>query len=147
VLGGADLVYHGAGWLEGGLTASFEKLVLDVELLQTMARTVAPVDVSAGELEDGLAALAEVPAGGHFFGAAHTLARYETAFYEPLLSDWTSFEAWEGAGARTATERATEIWQRTLAAYEPPALDPAVREALEAFVARRRREIERAGSP
>jgi trimethylamine--corrinoid protein Co-methyltransferase len=143
VLGGADLVYHGAGWLEGGLTASFEKLVLDVELLQTMARTLAPVDVSEGELADGLEALRQVPAGGHFFGSGHTLARYETAFYEPLLSDWASYEAWESAGARTATERATDVWQRTLAAYEPPALDPARREALDAFVARRKAELAR----
>jgi trimethylamine--corrinoid protein Co-methyltransferase len=141
VLGGADLVYHGAGWLEGGLTASFEKVVLDVELLQTMARAIAPVDVSAGELADGLAALAEVQAGGHFFGSAHTLARYETAFYEPLLSDWTSYEAWELAGAETATERATAVWQRALAGYEAPALDPAAREELEAFVARRKLEL------
>ena len=141
VLGGADLVYHGAGWLEGGLTASFEKVVLDVELLQTMARVVAPVDVSAGELAGGLAALAEVQAGGHFFGSAHTLERYETAFYEPLLSDWRSFEAWEIAGAETATERATAVWQQALARYEAPPLEPDARAALEAFVARRTLEL------
>ncbi len=142
VLGGAHLVYHGAGWMEGGLTASFEKIVLDVEMLQMMARTIAPIDVSPEELSAGLDALAEVATGGHFFGAAHTLARYETAFYDPLLSDWQNYESWEERGARTATERATDVWQRALETYEQPALDLAVLEELDAFVARRKREIE-----
>lgn len=141
VLGGAHLVYHGAGWMEGGLTASFEKLVLDVELLQAMALTIAPVDASDRELSEALEALAEVPAGGHFFGSAHTLAHYETAFYRPILSDWRTYESWEAAGARTATERATDVWQRTLDEYEPPPLDDAVREKLEAFVTRRKHEL------
>ena len=141
VLGGAHLVYHGAGWMEGGLTASFEKVVLDVELLQMMARTIAPVDVSPDELAAGLDALAEVPTGGHFFGSEHTLARYETAFYAPLLSDWQNYESWAEAGSKTATERATEVWQRTLAEYEQPPLDAAVREELEAYVARRKLEL------
>jgi trimethylamine---corrinoid protein Co-methyltransferase len=141
VLGGAHLVYHGAGWMEGGLTASFEKVVLDVELLQMMARTVAPIDVSPDEVASGLEALAEVATGGHFFGAKHTLARYETAFYAPLLSDWQSYESWVERGSKTATERATEIWQRTLAEYAPPPLDAAVREELEDYVARRKREL------
>ena len=141
VLGGAHLVYHGAGWMEGGLTASFEKVVLDVEQLQMMARTIAPIDVSTDELAAGLDALAEVPTGGHFFGSEHTLARYETAFYTPLVSDWQNYENWEEAGAKTATQRATAIWQRTLAEYEQPPLDPAIRDELEAFVARRKREL------
>lgn len=141
VLGGAHLVYHGAGWMEGGLTASFEKVVLDVEQLQMMARTIAPLDVSADELAAGLEALAEVPTGGHFFGSEHTLARYETAFYSPLVSDWRNYESWVEAGAKTATERATEIWQRTLEEYEAPPLDPAIREELDAYVARRKREL------
>jgi trimethylamine--corrinoid protein Co-methyltransferase len=141
VLGGAHLVYHGAGWMEGGLTASFEKVVLDVELLQMMARTIAPIDVSPVEVADGLAALAEVATGGHFFGAEHTLARYETAFYAPLLSDWQNYESWEERGSKTATERATEIWQRTLDEYEQPPLDAAVREELEAYVSRRKQEL------
>jgi trimethylamine--corrinoid protein Co-methyltransferase len=141
VLGGAHLVYHGAGWMEGGLTASFEKVVLDVELLQMMARTIAPIDVSPAEVADGLAALAEVATGGHFFGSEHTLARYETAFYAPLLSDWQNYESWEERGSKTATERATEIWQRTLDEYEQPPLDAAVLEELEAYVARRKKEL------
>ena len=141
VMAHANLVYHGAGWMEGGLTASFEKIVLDVEMLQMMAETVKPVDVNPREIEEGLAAIAAVPTGGHFFGAQHTLARYETAFYQPLLSDWRNFESWQEAGGLDATQRATQIWQRALREYEPPSLDPAIAEALEAFVARRREEL------
>lgn len=141
VMGHANLVYHGAGWMEGGLTASFEKIVLDAEMLQMMAETIKPVDVDPKEIEDGLAAIAAVPTGGHFFGAEHTLARYETAFYRPLLSDWRNYETWLEAGGRDATQRATEIWQRALRDYEAPPLDPAVAEALDAFVARRREEL------
>ena len=138
VMGHANLVYHGAGWMEGGLTASFEKIVLDVEMLQMMASIIKPMDVTPEEIEEGLKAIADVPTGGHFFGAAHTLARYETAFYQPLVSNWQNYENWELAGARDATQRATAIWQKALDVYEAPAMDPAVSEALAAFVARRK---------
>ena len=143
-LGGGNLIYHAAGWLEGGLTASFEKLVLDVEILQNLMEILRPVDCSEAEL--GFAAIAAVPTGGHFFGEAHTLERYETAFYAPLLSDWSAYGNWEAAGAKTALTRATEIWQRALADHEPPSLDPAIGEALDAYVARRKEEIG-AGDP
>jgi trimethylamine--corrinoid protein Co-methyltransferase len=138
-MGGANLVYHAAGWLEGGLTASFEKLILDVEILQQMIRVLRPLDFSEDEL--GFDAIASVQTGGHFFGAEHTMSRYETAFYRPLLSDWTNYGAWEAAGAKNALTRATELWQKALAEYSEPAMDPAVREALEAYVARRKEEI------
>ena len=97
-MGHANLVYHGAGWMEGGLTASFEKLVLDVEMLQMMAETIKPMDVNAREIAEGLETIAGVPTGGHFFGTEHTLARYETAFYQPLVSNWQNYENWELAG-------------------------------------------------
>lgn len=141
VLGGAHLLYHGAGWMEGGLTASFEKIVIDVEMLQMMAVTIAPAEVTETEIEEGLAAIADVPTGGHFFGSPHTLARYETAFYEPLLSNWQNFESWEEAGSEPADERATRVWQEALARYEQPALDPEVEERLAVHVARRRVEL------
>ena len=83
----------------------------------------------------------DVGPGGHFFGTAHTLERYETAFYQPLLSDWRNFETWQADGARTATERANAIWKRLLAEAVPPPLDLARAEALDAFVDRRKREI------
>jgi trimethylamine--corrinoid protein Co-methyltransferase len=141
VMGHANLVYHGAGWMEGGLTASFEKIVLDVEMLQMMAETIKPIDVNPKEIAEGLAAIAGVPTGGHFFGAEHTLARYETAFYKPLLSNWQNYENWELAGGLDATRRATQIWQKALEIYERPPLDPAIEEALAAFVARRKEEL------
>ena len=141
VMGHANMVYHGAGWMEGGLTASFEKIVLDAEMLQMMAEVLVPLEVTEETL--GLDAIREVGPGGHFFGAAHTLARYETAFYQPMLADWRNYETWEEAGAETATQRATAIWKTLLAAYEAPPLEPAVAEALAAFAARRKKEIAR----
>jgi trimethylamine--corrinoid protein Co-methyltransferase len=138
VMGHANIVLHGAGWLEGGLCASFEKFILDVELLQMMAEFLRPIEVDEATL--GLSAIREVAPGGHFFGAAHTLERYETAFYAPLLSDWRNYETWEEAGGLTATERAHKIYKRVLAAFEPPPLDLAIREELEEFVERRKRE-------
>ena len=141
IVGGANLVYHGAGWMEGGLTASFEKVVLDVEMLQMMACTIAPVNVTPAEIAAGVEAIAEVQTGGHFFGSPHTLSRYETAFYEPLVSDWQSYENWEAAGAHTADQRATVVWQRALEQYAEPPLEPAIAEALDEFVVRRKEEL------
>ncbi|MFQ5785566.1 MAG: trimethylamine methyltransferase family protein, partial [Alphaproteobacteria bacterium] len=138
VMGHANLIHHGAGWLEGGLTASFEKMILDFEMLQMMAEFLRPIEVNDKTL--GLDAIAEVGPGGHFFGAAHTLERYETAFYAPIVSDWRNFETWEEAGSLSATERANAIWKQILAAYEPPPLDPGIDEALKDFVARRKTE-------
>lgn len=142
-LGGANVVYHAAGWLEAGLTASFEKLVLDVEMLQQMAAMMQPLQVDDATL--ALDAIANVPTGGHFFGEAHTLDRYETAFYQPMLSDWSNFETWEAAGSLTATQRATRIWKQALKEYTPPVILPERREALDAYVVRRRKEIETEG--
>jgi trimethylamine--corrinoid protein Co-methyltransferase len=139
VMGGVNLLYQGAGWLEGGLTASYEKLILDAEILQMMSEVLQPVAVDEASL--GLDAIAEVGPGGHFFGAAHTLERYETAFYQPILSDWRNYETWLEDGARTATERANRVWKQLLAESEPPALDPAAAEGIAAFVARRKSEI------
>ncbi|MEE8505125.1 MAG: trimethylamine methyltransferase family protein, partial [Kiloniellales bacterium] len=117
------------------------KMILDAEMLQMMSEVLAPIEVNDDTL--GLDAIREVGPGGHFFGAAHTLERYETAFYQPILSDWRNFETWEEAGAKTATERATAIWKTLLKDYEQPPLDPAIAEALDAFVAKRKEEIAR----
>jgi trimethylamine--corrinoid protein Co-methyltransferase len=141
VMAGVNLLYQGAGWLEGGLTASYEKLILDAEILQMMSEVLQPLLVDEASL--GFDAIAEVGPGGHFFGSAHTLERYETAFYRPMLSDWRNFETWQADGARTATQRANGIWKQLLAEAVPPALDPPVAEALDAFVERRKRAIER----
>jgi trimethylamine--corrinoid protein Co-methyltransferase len=139
VMAGVNLLYQGAGWLEGGLTASYEKLIVDAEILQMISEVLEPIVVDEASL--GLEAIAEVGPGGHFFGAAHTLERYETAFYRPILSDWRNYEAWAEDGARTATDRAARIWPALLAEAEPPPLDVGRREAIDAFVARRRRQL------
>ena len=138
VMGHANMVMHGAGWMEGGLAASFEKFIIDIELLQMISQFLVPLTVNEAEL--ALDAMAEVGPGGHFFGAAHTLERYESAFYSPLVSDWQNFESWEESGSQTATQRAHMIYQQVLADFEAPPLDDAVSEELADFVARRTEE-------
>jgi len=113
-------------------------------MLQLMIEFLKPIDVNEAEL--GFDAIAGVKPGGHFFGEAHTMERYEHAFYQPLVSDWQNHENWQLAGGRDATQRATAIWKRALQEYEQPPLDPAIREALDAYVAHRRAEIG-AGEP
>jgi len=139
IMGGANILLHCAGWLEGGLTASFEKLIVDAEMLQMMREFLQPFDTA--EVDKAMAAVAEVGPGGHFFGVGHTLERFETAFYSPLLSDWRNFETWQETGALDGTRRANAIWKELLRGYEEPPMDPAVREELRAFVGRRKAEI------
>jgi trimethylamine--corrinoid protein Co-methyltransferase len=139
ILGHGNLIYHAAGWQEGGLTASFEKLILDVEMLQLMIEFLKPIVVDEAEL--GFAAIKGVPPGGHFFGEPHTMARYEHAFYRPLLSNWQNHENWQLAGAKDATQRATELWKQALGEYQQPALEPDIRESLEAYVGERQTAI------
>lgn len=139
VMGGANIVNHAAGWLEGGLTASFEKLVMDAETLQMVAEYVQPIVVDADSL--ALDAIADVGPGGHFFASPHTMERYESAFYSPMLSDWRNFGSWEESGSIDATTRANRIWKQLLAEYEQPPLHPGVDEQLTEYVERRKREI------
>jgi trimethylamine--corrinoid protein Co-methyltransferase len=139
VMGGAHLVNHAAGWLEGGLTASFEKLIIDAEMLQMMAEYLRPIDLSDDEL--ALDAIAEVEPGGHHFGTAHTLERYETAFYAPIVSSRENFESWQEAGSKDAAVRANGIWKQLLNDYQQPSLDPAIDDALVDYVERRKQEI------
>ena len=138
VQAGANFLLHGAGWLEGGLRCSYEKTILDIDLLQMVAELLTPLDLS----EDALAvdAIRDVGPGGHFFGTPHTQARYKSAFYSPILSDWRNFETWSEAGAPTALEKANRIWKERLAAYQLPDMDPAIREELDAFVEKRKAE-------
>lgn len=135
IMGGANIVFHGAGWLEGGLRASYEKLVLDADLLAMMQTFLEPLRVDNDEL--ALDAIADVGPGGHFFGTQHTQDRYRDAFYMPFISDWRNFESWAEAGSPTAQDHAVDVVARGLEEYTEPAIDPAVREELDAFVERR----------
>ena len=139
VMGGANLVNHAAGWLEGGLTASFEKLIIDAEMLQMLAEYLRPLEVNDDEL--ALEAIVDVGPGGHFFGSPHTMQRYEHAFYEPMVSDWRNFETWVESGSIDATVRANGIWKQLLTDDEPPPLDPAIDDALVEFVALRKEAL------
>lgn len=139
VLGGAHFILHAAGWLEGGLVTGYEKLVLDADRLGAYAVMLQ----GFASDDDAVAreAYADVEPGGHFLGASHTLAHYTTAFYEAALSDSNSVEQWEELGAKDAARRAFERWHRLLDEYEPPPMDPAVRESLESYVERRKAEL------
>lgn len=136
--GQADYIKHAAGWLEGGLSASFEKFVMDADMIQAFRAYMQPLTVDEAEM--AVDAIAEVGPGGHFFGTSHTLARYSDAFFTPMTSDWRNFEAWSEAGGLTATQRANGIWKAALASHRSPALADDVSEALAEFVVRRKAE-------
>lgn len=138
IMGGANLVFHGAGWMEGGLRASFEKMVIDADLLQMVATFLQPLVVDDASM--AIDAIADVGPGGHFFGTQHTQDRYRTAFYSPMISDWRNFESWEEAGSPTADQKAARLYQAMLDEYEPPPIDDAVRAELDEFLARRVKE-------
>lgn len=135
LLAGSTVVIHSAGWLEGGLTISYEKLVTDMEVVQMVADICSPT--KAGVSEIGLDALAEVAPGGHFFSAGQTMARYQTEFYEPLVADWSNIGTWTERGARDATQRATDIWKGILSEFQSPVSEGAGLEAMRDFAARR----------
>jgi trimethylamine--corrinoid protein Co-methyltransferase len=134
-----NFVLHAAGWLEGGLIAGYEKFVLDLEMCAMMARLVNGVGLS----DDDFAweAYAEIPPGGHFLGATHTLRHYDTAFYAHKVFNMDNYEKWEAEGSVDAYRRANALYKKMLREYEPPPLDPALREEIEAFIAQRRAEI------
>ncbi|MFM8746473.1 MAG: trimethylamine methyltransferase family protein [Aestuariivirga sp.] len=142
VAAGVNLLMHAAGWVEGGLCTSYEKFVLDCEIVQSLQQMLEPVRVDGDTL--ALDEIAEVGPGGHFFGTQRTLDTVETAFYRPLISSTQNYGAWVEAGGKDAAQRATAVWQEALAAYAEPSLDPPVVEALHALVAKRR---EQGGAP
>jgi trimethylamine--corrinoid protein Co-methyltransferase len=138
VSSGTNVVYHGAGWLEGGLCASYEKFIMDCETIQQIISYMEPMQAGRDEL--AYEAILEVGSSGNFFSAGHTLERYETAFYAPFLSDLRNFETWEEQGGIATPERANKVWKQILDEFEAPPMDAAIREELEAFVARRKEE-------
>ena len=140
VQSGANMVYHAAGWLEGGLIASPEKFVMDCEILQMIQRYLEPSICATGPEEIAVEAIREVGPRGHFFGIEHTQARYEEAFYQPFVSDWRNYEAWDLAGGVWTPDRAHGVYKSILAEFEPPPMDAAIRDELAAFVDRRKAE-------
>jgi trimethylamine---corrinoid protein Co-methyltransferase len=138
-LAGTNFVMHAAGWLEGGLVSCYEKFIIDIELLRMLRVQFTPLEINEASLAFG--AHEEVGHGGHFLGAQHTMERFRDCFYRPLLSSSANFERWLKLGAKDAAARAGEICQRTLAEYEPPPLDDAIRDELADYVARRRAEL------
>lgn len=139
VLGHTNLLMHAVGWLDGGLTASYEKFVIDLENLAMFQHFLAGFALDDDSL--ALAMIAEVGPGGHHFGTPHTQVRYRTEFYRSLLSDRAPYESWLEAGSPDAAQRANTIWKGMLAAYEAPPLDAGICAALDDFVARRTREL------
>lgn len=138
-LAGANWVMHSAGWLEGGLVAGYEKFIVDVELLQMMQVEFTPLEIDEDSMAFG--AHEEVGHGGHFLGAAHTMERFRTCFYRPLLSSSDNYERWMRNGGKDANARAGEIYRKKLEEYAPPPMDDAVRLELEEYVVRRRAEL------
>ena len=137
-MGGGNFIMHGAGWLEGGLVASFEKFVLDCDLIQMVKSFLQPIEINDDAL--GVEAIREVGPGGHFFGAQHTLARFSDAFYSPMVSNWSNNQQWDAAGRPDAITRANALYKQALNEYAQPAMDESVRDALNDFVERRLRE-------
>lgn len=135
VMGGVNFVMHAAGWMEGGLHASCDKMVLDAEMLQMVASMLDPIEVSDDTIPIGT--IESVGPGGHFFGTDHTMARYRTEFHRPMLSDWRPYETWSEAGRPTVDTAAHALVDRLLADYEEPQMDPGIRSELRAFVDRR----------
>ena len=135
---GLHVLKHGAGWMEGGLCCSFEKTMLDIDLLQMVQAFLEPLDFSDEAL--ALDAINDVGPGGHFFGTEHTQSRFKNAFYAPVLSDWRNFESWHDAGRPDAMQKANRLWQERLAVYEKPAMDQSILEALTEFVEKRKTE-------
>ncbi len=138
-LAGTNFVMHSAGWLEGGLVSCYEKFIVDIELLRMLQHEFQPLEITDESL--AFDAHEEVGHGGHFLGAAHTLLHFRDCFYRPLLSSTENFDRWQRNGGRDATERAGEIWRKTLEEYEQPAIDDGVRDQLRDYVARRRIEL------
>ena len=141
VLSHTHLVKHAAGWMEGGLCASFEKVIIDVELLQMMSEFLEQMSIQDEDL--AFEAIADVGPGGHFFGTQHTIERYETAFYSPVVSDWSNFESWQEKGSQNSTQRANRIWKQALSEYQPPYTEPSVVEELEEYVVKKKEEYSR----
>jgi trimethylamine--corrinoid protein Co-methyltransferase len=139
ILAHTNFVMHAVGWLDGGLTVSYEKIIIDMENLAMFQHFLGGLEISPATL--ALDMIAQVPPGGHHFGTPHTQERYATEFYQPFLSDRQNFENWQLSGSLDTAQRANKIWKQLLEEYEAPPIDEGIKEELEEFVARREREL------
>jgi trimethylamine--corrinoid protein Co-methyltransferase len=135
-----NMVYHAAGWLEGGLIASPEKFIMDCEVLQMIQRYFEAATYATTEDDIAIDAIRTVGPGGHYFGVQHTQDRYTTAFYAPFLADWRNYEAWNIDGAVWTAERAHKIYKAIMAEFVPPPMNGDHQEELRRFVAKRKQE-------
>jgi trimethylamine--corrinoid protein Co-methyltransferase len=139
VLAHTNFVMHAVGWLEGGLTVSLEKFILDIENLAMFQHFLAGMSINHETL--ALDMIAQVGPGGHHFGTRHTQARFSTEFYDSILADRLNYDTWQEAGSFDAARRANLLWKKVLAEYQPPPIDPGLQEALEDYVSRREMEL------
>ena len=140
VQSGTNMVYHAAGWLEGGLIASPEKFIMDCEVLQMIQRYFEEATYATTDDDIAFDAIKEVGPSGHYFGCQHTQDRYQTAFYAPMVSDWRNYEAWQIDGSVWTAERAHRIFKQIMAEFEMPEMNGDHREELTRFVAKRKQE-------
>ena len=139
VLAGVNFVLHAAGWLEGGLASSYEKLIMDADQLALHQVIAGGYDLS--ENGQALSAVREVGPGSHYLGCQHTQDNFETAFWRSAVADNNSFEQWQSDGSKDIVARANERWKAMLASYEAPPIDPAIDEALIAFIAKKKESL------
>ena len=140
VQSGTNMVYHAAGWLEGGLIASPEKFIMDCEVLQMIQRYFEAATYATTEDDIAIEAIRDVGPSGHYFGTPHTQSRYTTAFYAPFLADWRNYEAWNIDGAMWTAERAHKMYKAIMAEFVPPEMNGDHQEDLRRFVAKRKQE-------
>ena len=140
VMAHTNMNNHSVGWLENGLTVSYEKMIIDLESVAQFYHFLEGFEINDETL--ALDMMAEVGPGGHHFGTSHTQARYENEFFTPFMRSGQSFGNWENSGSEEAPKRANRIWKKLLASYQQPDLDPAIHEALIDFATRREQELE-----
>jgi trimethylamine--corrinoid protein Co-methyltransferase len=139
VLAHTNMIMHSVGWLDGGLTASYEKFILDAEMLAVFSHFLGSFKIDNEAL--ALEMMAAVGPGGHHLNTPHTAARCRTEFYQTGLFDRRNYESWLSFGAEDTSQRTHQMWQEWLAQYQPPSLDPAINDALQSYVNRREREL------
>ncbi|MFT5739588.1 MAG: trimethylamine--corrinoid protein Co-methyltransferase [Gammaproteobacteria bacterium] len=140
ILGGANFIFQAAGWLESGLTIGYEKFVIDAEQCGAIARQLEGLEINADQL--GVDAYTEAGIGTTFLGVAHTMRHYRNANFDATLNDTNSFEQWSEEGSKDMQQRAYDLWTKMLSEYQPPAINPAIDEALLEFVARKKASMD-----